>query len=179
MAAEEGKRLILLSLPVPRPKLRIAAYIARTGADCIDDSAQQLQGMGRDSSWVLESTVHPAAVVVAVGGIDKDCTADTGGMDRLAKAVAVDSQISADCTMRQKATAAGLAHALALGTDTAPVMVVEGAAVEKNKTVPAAGSVVVDEIAVPQEVAEEEAHRDLPCRHHRAAQNHPRYPRYH
>ena len=48
--AAEGKRLILLSLPVPRPKLRIAAYIARTGADCIDDSAQQLQGMGRDSS---------------------------------------------------------------------------------------------------------------------------------
>ena len=77
MEAAEGKRLILLSLPVPRPKLRIAAYIARTGADCIDDSAQQLQGMGRDSSWVLESTVHPAAVA-AVGSIDKGCKADTG-----------------------------------------------------------------------------------------------------
>ena len=54
MATGEGKRLILPSLPVrqqlPRPKLRIAAYIARTVADCIDDSAQQLQGMGRDSS---------------------------------------------------------------------------------------------------------------------------------
>ena len=99
-------------------------------------------------------------------------------MDLLAKSAAVDSQIRADCTMRLKATAAGLA--LARGTDTAPVMmVVEGAAVEKNKTVPAAGSAVGGEIAVPQEVAEEEAHRDLPCRHHRAAQNHPRYPRYH
>ena len=95
MATGEGKRLILPSLPVrqqlPRPKLRIAAYIARTVADCIDDSAQQLQGMGRDSSWVLESTVHPAAV--AVCSIDKGCTADTGGMDRLAEAAAVDSQI--------------------------------------------------------------------------------------
>ena len=102
-------------------------------------------------------------------------------MDHLAKVVAVDYQIRADCTMRLTATAAGLAHALAHGTDTAPVMVVEGAAVEKNKTVPAAGSVVVvgGGIAVPQEVAEEEAHRDLSCRHHRAAQNHPRYPRYH
>lgn len=54
VAAGEGKRLILPSLPVrqqlPRPKLRIVAYIARTIADCIDDSAQQLQGMGRDSS---------------------------------------------------------------------------------------------------------------------------------
>ena len=54
VATGEGKRLILPSLPVrqqlPRPKLRIAAYIARTVADCIDDSAQQLQGMGRDSS---------------------------------------------------------------------------------------------------------------------------------
>ena len=68
---------------------------------------------------------------------------------------------------------------LARGADTAPVMVVARAAVEKNKTALAVGSVGVGEIAVLQKVAEE-AHGDLLRRHHhRAAQNHPSCPRYH